>query len=157
MRVDATPITSVIHVECRRAVSRVLHTVHGCDGHCHPVAVTILVSVQRWSVEEGISLCRLGQLEDKVSERTMGVLMIMMVRYCCHPCRGHRTRRCSTFVGQRRDQLVSFKSARRQGEREDDGRTNDHDGEASLPSLSQSPCSSVFNVRWSKKRPACVV
>ena len=157
MRVDATPITSVIHVECRRAVSRVLHTAHGCDGRCHPVAVTVLVGVQHWSVEEGISLCRLGQLEDKVSGRTMGVPTIMMVRYCCHPCRGHRTRRCSTFVGQRRDQLVSFKSARRQGEREDDGRTDDHDGEASLPSLSQSPYSSVFNVRWSKKRPACVV
>ena len=52
---------------------------------------------------------------------------------------------------------MSFKSAGRQGEREDDGHTDDHDGEASLPSLLQSPYSSVFNVRWSKKRPACVV
>ena len=121
------------------------------------VAVTVLVSVQHWLVEEGISLFRLGQLEDKVSERTMGIPMIMMVRHRCHPCRNHHTRRCSTLVGRRRDQLVSFKSARRQGEREDDGRTDDHDGEASLPSLSQSPYSSVFNVRWSKKRPACVV
>ena len=51
------------------------------------------------------------------------------------------------FVDQRRDQLVSFKSARRQGEQEDDGHTDNHDGEASLPSLLQSLYSLVFNVR----------
>ena len=121
------------------------------------VTVTVLVGVQRWWVEEETSLCHLSQLEDKVNERMMGVLTIMMVRHCCHPCHSRHTCRCSMFIGQRRDQLVSFKSARRQGEREEDGRTDDHDGEASLPSLSQSLYSLVFNIRWSKKRPACVV
>ena len=72
------------------------------------VAVTVLVGVQHWLVEEGTSLCRLSQLEDKVSERMMGIPTIMMVRHRCHPCRSRRTRRCSTFVGQRRDQLVSL-------------------------------------------------
>ena len=63
------------------------------------VAVTVLIGVQHWLIEEGISLCRLGQLEDKASERTMGILMIMMVSHCCHPCCNHCTRWCLTLVG----------------------------------------------------------
>ena len=72
----------------------------------------------------------------------------------CHPCRSHRTRQCSTFVVEeeislcRSDQLEDKVNERTMG-------VPRH--EASLPSLSQSPYASVFNVHWSKKRSACVI
>ena len=46
-----------------------------------PIVVTAVVCVHRSLVEEEMNLCRLGQLEDKMNERTMGVpwTMVSMV------------------------------------------------------------------------------